>query len=465
MPHLTGEPPLGDLLVEVINAYLEARQAGLEPDRTDLLNAHPELSDDLARFFDAHDAVVRLSRPLRDVAQAARVLGDMDLTDGLDPQTPIPMEFGAYVLFEVLGAGGMGVVYRAHHRILNRDVALKQIIAGSLASETDVQRFRNEAEAAAQLDHPNIVPIHDVGEYQGRRYLTMRLIEGGSLADHRERFRDDPRRARADDRGRRARVHYAHQRGILHRDLKPSNILLDGDGQPHVTDFGLARRLGVESTLTGSGGILGSPPYMAPEQTGGRTKEITTATDVYGLGAILYVLLTGQPPFRGESVLETMEQVRSNAPAPPRRVNPRVDRDLETICLKCLEKEARSAICLGRGPRRGPPALAGRQANPDPADRLTPAGCPVGSASSLRISLDRRLVPGILPGDGDRLLAVAYGRSGTPGHGSRPVREPDRPGRPRALGGRAQPCPGTARRLSSSPAGLGMVPLEAPPTV
>jgi eukaryotic-like serine/threonine-protein kinase len=339
MTHRTDEAPTDDLLDEIINAYLEARQTGREPDRKALLATYPGLVYDLERFFDAHDAIERLSRPLRDVAQATQLIEYIGVRNGPVRQVPIPVEFGAYVLFEVLGSGGMGVVYRAHHRILNREVALKQIITGPLASADDVQRFRNEAEAAAQLEHPNIVPIHDVGEYQGRHYLTMRLIEGGSLADHRERFLDDPRAAARLIRIVAGAVHHAHQHGILHRDLKPSNILLDRDGQPHVTDFGLARRIGVESTLTGSGAILGSPPYMAPEQAGGRMKETTTATDVYGLGAILYVLLTGRPPFRGESVLDTMEQVRSHAPEPPRRENPRVDRDLETIVLKAMAKE------------------------------------------------------------------------------------------------------------------------------
>ncbi len=233
----------------------------------------------------------------------------------------------------------MGIVYRAHHRALDRDVALKQIGAGPLAGEADVRRFRNEAEAAAQLEHPNIVAIHDVGEHQGRHFLTMTLIEGGSLADRLGRFRDDPRAAARLMTDVAGAVHHAHERGILHRDLKPSNILLDRDGRPYVTDFGLARRIGAESTLTGPDAILGSPPYMAPEQAGGRSKEITTATDVYGLGAVLYALLTGRPPFRGDSVLETLEKVRSTAPEPPGRVNPRVDRDLETIVLKAVTKE------------------------------------------------------------------------------------------------------------------------------
>jgi WD40 repeat protein len=339
VPYLTEESPTDDLLDDLINGYLEARQEGRDPDRTAMLDAHPELAGELERFFAAHDAMDRLAGPLRAVARAARVVGDEDSGAGGDQRPPIPVEFGAYVLLEVLGAGGMGIVYRAHHRSLNRAVALKQILLGLPPHSAVVQRFRNEAEAAARLDHPNIVPVYDVGEYQGRHYLTMRLIEGGSLAEHRDELRADPRAAARLMTAVAGAVHHAHQRGILHRDLKPSNILLDRQGQPHVTDFGLARQIGVDSTLTGSGAVLGSPPYMAPEQAAGRTEAITTATDVYGLGAVLYVLLTGRPPFRGDSVLATLEQVRSCAPERPSRVNPRVDRDLETICLKCLEKE------------------------------------------------------------------------------------------------------------------------------
>ncbi len=339
MPSLNDEPSVDERLDEVVNAYLEAEQAGLNPDRQMILEAHPDLAIGLGRFFAAHDEVERLARPLRDVALAVPNLPAQDASDSPDRAALIPREFGVYVLLDVLGVGGMGIVYRALHRGLKRDVALKQIIAGPLASAADIQRFRNEAEAAALLHHPNIVPIHDVGEHQGRRYLTMRLIEGGSLAACLDRFTNDPRSAARLMAVVAGAVHHAHLRGILHRDLKPSNILLDGDGQPHVTDFGLARRIGVESTLTGSGAILGSPPYMAPEQAEARVNEITTATDVYGVGAILYTLLAGRPPFQGESPLETLDQVRSNAPESPRWVNPRVDRDLETICLKCLEKE------------------------------------------------------------------------------------------------------------------------------
>jgi WD40 repeat protein len=208
-----------------------------------------------------------------------------------------------------------------------------------LPDRGDVQRFRNEAEVLAQLDHPHIVLVHDVGEHEGRVYFSMKLIEGGGLDGQLERFPDDPQSAaRLVAQAARA-VHHAHQRGILHRDLKPSNILLDREGQPHVSDFGLSKRIESDGSLTQTGAIVGTPQYMAPEQTSGRKGAVTTATDVYGLGAVLYALLTGRPPFQSETVLETLEQVKTRDPEPPRRINAKVDRDLETICLKCLQKE------------------------------------------------------------------------------------------------------------------------------
>jgi hypothetical protein len=249
--------------------------------------------------------------------------------------------FGDYEIQAELGRGGMGIVYQARQVSLNRPVALKMLRAGLLADGDEVRRFQNEAEAVALLDHPGIVPVHEVGEHDGQRYLSMKLVPGGNLADRMAAYRDDPRAAAALVAEAAEAVHHAHMRGILHRDLKPANILVDAQGHPHVTDFGLAKRLEADRELTLSGTILGTPGYMAPEQAAGRRGTITTATDVYGLGAVLYTMLTGKPPFTGESVVDTLQKVREQSPEPPRRTNAKLPRDLEVICLKCLEKDPR----------------------------------------------------------------------------------------------------------------------------
>jgi serine/threonine-protein kinase len=340
MQPLTDIETLDDPLGAVISDYLQARHAGQSPDRDAFRQAHPDLAADLDQFFAAHDEVERLAVPLRDVARTARLIrpsaGSIAVQSGA---LIAPLAFADYDLLEVLGAGGMGIVYRAHDRALKRDVALKQIITGPFASEAEVSRLRNEAEASAQLEHPNVVPVQRVGEHDGRHYLTMRLMEGGSLAAHLADYHGDTRAAARLICAVAHAVHFAHQRGVLHRDLKPSNILLDRGGSPHVGDFGLARQIGEESTLTGSKDVLGTPAYMAPEQAAGRIREITIATDVYGLGAILYALLTGRAPFCGDSVFETLKNVETNAPESPSRLNPWVDRDIETVCMKCLEKD------------------------------------------------------------------------------------------------------------------------------
>jgi thiol-disulfide isomerase/thioredoxin len=253
------------------------------------------------------------------------------------PAVPLVGPFGDYDLLGEIARGGMGVVYKARQRTPNRVVALKMILAGQLASPDHVRRFRIEAEEAGNLDHPNIVPIYQVGTVGGQHYFSMKLIEGGSLSEQIGRYRHDPRAAaRLIAQVARA-VHYAHERGILHRDLKPQNILL-ADGQPHVTDFGLAKHLGGTQADTRSGTIVGTPGYMSPEQAAAR-KDLTTATDVYSLGAILYELLVGKPPFQADTALETLMQVLEKEPPRPRALDPHIDRDLETICLTCLAKD------------------------------------------------------------------------------------------------------------------------------
>src|SRR5437764_2526558 len=259
-------------------------------------------------------------------------------------------ELGDYELLEEIGRGAQGVVFRARQKSLNRTVALKVISLGQWASKAHLKRFRREAEAAASLDHPSIVPIYEVGERDGSCYFSMKFVEGGQLD---EVVRQTPMSIRhaAELIAKVARiVHYAHEHGILHRDIKPGNILLNAKGEPLLTDFGLARLVEAESTITGTLEVLGTPSYMAPEQAVGETRKLTSATDVYGLGAVLYQLLTGQPPFAGGTTYETIRLLLNTEPKKPRLLNPKIDRDLSTICLKCLEKDPKrrysSALAL-----------------------------------------------------------------------------------------------------------------------
>ena len=253
--------------------------------------------------------------------------------------TRMSKDFGDYELLEEIGRGGQGVVYRAHQKSLNRTVALKVIGLAHWATEAHVKRFRLEAEAAASLNHPCIVPIYEVGERDGACYFSMGLVEGGQL-DAVAKREPMPIRHAAELIAKLARtVSYAHEHGILHRDIKPGNILLDAKGEPHLTDFGLARLVETESTVTSTMEVLGTPSYMAPEQAVGNNARVTSATDIYGLGAVLYQLLTGHPPFAGGTTFETVRLVLDTEPRQPRLLNPKVDRDLATICLKCLEKD------------------------------------------------------------------------------------------------------------------------------
>src|SRR5881296_1314079 len=248
-------------------------------------------------------------------------------------------EFGDYQLLEEIGRGGQGVVFRARQKSLNRTVALKVIGLGQWATKAHLKRFRREAEAAASLDHPCIVPIYEVGERDGSCYFSMKFVEGGQLDEVVRRAPMSIRQA-VELIVKVARiVHYAHEHGILHRDIKPGNILLDAKGEPHLTDFGLARLVESESTVTRTLELLGTPSYMAPEQAVGNNAAVSSVTDVYGLGAVLYQLLTGQPPFAGGTTYETIKLLLDTEPRQPRLLNSKIDRDLSTICLKCLEKD------------------------------------------------------------------------------------------------------------------------------
>jgi Protein kinase domain len=295
----------------------------------------------------------------------AAVLGQgPSATPGASEPTRIRY-FGDYEIVRELARGGMGVVFRARQTSLNRTVALKMILAGQLANDTDVKRFYTEAEAAANLDHPGIVPIFEVGQHEGQHYFSMGFVEGQSLS---QRLADGPLPTReAAELIRRVSqaIEYAHQHGVIHRDLKPANILLDQAGNPRVTDFGLAKKVQGDSGPTGSGQIMGTPSYMPPEQAGGKRGEVGPAADVYALGATLYALVTGRPPFQAATPMDTVIQVISDEPVPPRRLNASIPRDLETICLKSLEKEPGrrypSASALGEDLRRylaGEPIVA-----------------------------------------------------------------------------------------------------------
>gem|GEM_PF-3541063 len=331
-PTLEPNAPV-ETLDEVIASYLLTVVKGQSPNRQDLIERHPSLAQALTNFFANFDRMDRIASPLRKLSEW-EAMGTVDADDSAS--MPFIRDFGGYELLEQIAHGGMGVVYKARDVALNRIVALKMVLAGAFASQRDVERFRAEAEAVAILDHPHIVPIYEVGTHEGQEYFSMKFIEGSTLAQL-------PRgRARAEVAGLLdvvQAVHHAHQHGVLHRDLKPSNVLVDAQGTRYVTDFGLAKRLtGSHHTLTETALAIGTPRYMAPEQAEGQ-KDLTVTADVYSLGVILYERLTGRTPFTGENALIILRQVREQEPPRPSSIQPGLERDLETIVLKCLDRE------------------------------------------------------------------------------------------------------------------------------
>jgi serine/threonine-protein kinase len=325
----------------VLNEYLERLHTGGAPERARLLAEHPHL----AQALECLDALERLAPPPSRQIPAPKVRSNDVLTVSTGPPAHVgggpeapARDFGHYELLGELGRGGMGVVYKARQKDLDRPVAIKMILASHLASADHVSRFHDEARAAAGMHHPNIVAVYEAGQIHGQPYFAMQYVGGPSLAEVLQRGPMPPEQAARCLAAVARAVAHLHERGCVHRDLKPSNILLDEQGRPYVTDFGLVKLLQTDSHKTSTGAILGTPSYMAPEQAVGNVHQVGPLSDVYSLGAILYTLLTGRPPFQAENPLDTLVQVIEGEPVRPRQLNPQIPPALETVCLRCLEK-------------------------------------------------------------------------------------------------------------------------------
>ena len=298
----------------------------------DALSQYPDFADDLRELWGAimlADAVGSHALSL------TKSHGSSELPS---VALELPATFGDYELLEELGRGGMGIVYRARQISLNREVAIKMLLRGQLASQADEARFRQEAESAARLQHPGIVPVYEVGEHEGRLFFSMQYVPGETMSKVLERGPMPPREAARLLAAVCRAVNFAHDNGVLHRDIKPSNILIDEEGEPHVADFGLARRVTDAESITKTGAVLGTPTYMAPEQAGGNRGAVGPTSDVYSIGSVLYHALTGRPPFQAASPVDVVLQLLEQEPLPPRLLNPQADRDLSMIALRCLQK-------------------------------------------------------------------------------------------------------------------------------
>lgn len=354
MPDL---PTNDDRIDEAFAAYLRSCDAGELSSREEFLSQFPELADELKQLIEAADLIGRVTlvpsrvRPNVGADTIAAEVSDVSEDSGTaatlpmahrakdDPGPTLPFDLGDYLLLEVIGRGGMGVVYRAKQHELDRDVAVKMIRSGMLADESEVRRFYTEAQAAARLHHPGIVSVHQFGRRAGHHFFSMEYIRGSDLQRRINEGELSPREAARYVRDVSRAIHHAHQKGVLHRDLKPANVLIDEHDQIHVTDFGLAKHLDSDSSVTGSGAALGTPHYMAPEQAGGQSDRASHCSDVYSLGAILFACLTGRPPIVADTVMQTLVQVVHHPAPPVRSLRRDVPLDLETIIAKCLEKD------------------------------------------------------------------------------------------------------------------------------
>lgn len=337
---------------DLIAEFLESVERGEIPDRQQLLDFYPEWHQDLSDFFKNHDRFFvadsdRQSKSTlrQDITLAptpAEGKSNLVVSETTDSSTFAQRTIGGYEIVDEIDRGGMGIVYRAKDLQLDRTVALKMIRAGRMASESDVQRFRAEAQAAAKLDHPGIVPIYEVGTHQGQPYFSMAFIEGAKLDDFHKKNELSVRDACQLVRDVAIAIDHAHQNGLVHRDVKPANILIDQAGRPRVTDFGLAKNLEKDDGLTSTGEILGSINYMAPEQASARGDLVDRMTDVYSLGAVLYYLCTGQPPFETDNPVDTLLKILDAQPVSADRLNPELDAEVVAICMRCLEKEPKN---------------------------------------------------------------------------------------------------------------------------